>query len=362
QGAAVLALGRIDDPRDFGRLRELLTTGRPGVRAAAARALTQQATPSGPETARRARALRGEVVPALQKALDDPAWEVVVEAAEDLGSLGVPEAGPVLIALLHHPCEPVRQTAAQALERVADLTILDGLLTASTDSAVSVRFSLVGALGHAAADGRSLGDGQRARLVAGLEDLLLRDPDPAVRSRAATVLGACGTPDVLPVLWQRVLAAEDNRVQDKAWAAVINIIARTECLHLLNEWEHRLAEAGQVARRLELLGAVCDRWKKTERGRDMATPATEALVEAELEQKKWAAAFPLVRELLTRTGTKAELSRRLGWLLAVARQALHEGNRSESLRAAQEAQPFLAGHPELAAAFETLAKKARQGP
>src|SRR5205814_7986679 len=177
-------VGRLPDPAAFERLRVLLKRGRASVRAAAARALAQQAHGSGPEAQERQK----QVVPALQKALDDPALEVVVEAAEDLGALGLPEAGPVLSGLLHHPSEPARQAAAQALERVADLTVLDGLRKALDDPGATVRFSLVGAVGHAVGAGRSPAEPQRARIAARLEDLLARDPDPGVRSRAATVL------------------------------------------------------------------------------------------------------------------------------------------------------------------------------
>ena len=53
----------------------------------------------------------------LQKAVDDSALEVVVEAAEGLESLGALNATPVLAGLLHHHSEAVRETAAQALER-----------------------------------------------------------------------------------------------------------------------------------------------------------------------------------------------------------------------------------------------------
>src|SRR5207244_2218429 len=88
-----------------------------------------------------------QVVALLQKALDDPSLEVVVEAAESLGTLGIPEAGPVLTILLRHPSKSVRQAAALALERVADSSILDGLIEALDDPAVTIRFSLVGALG-----------------------------------------------------------------------------------------------------------------------------------------------------------------------------------------------------------------------
>ena len=94
--AAVLALGRVNDARVCERLRLLLRQAPAPVRAAAARALTQQASLPRPEKPETTRAIQRTVVPALQKALEDPALEVVVEAAEDLGALGLPEAVPVL--------------------------------------------------------------------------------------------------------------------------------------------------------------------------------------------------------------------------------------------------------------------------
>lgn len=356
QRPAVLALGRVNDPRAWNRLLLLLKRGQPPVRAAAARALTQQASGSGPEQQVRQR----QVVPALQQCLEDPALEVVVEAAEDLGILGVPEAGPVLTALLRHPSEPVRLTAAQAMERVADPAILDALLPALDDAAVTVRFSLVGALGHAAGDGRSLSEPLRARLISRLEDLLLRDVDAGVRSRAATVLGECGQPSVLMVLWQRVLAAEDNRVKEKAWAGLVAIITRCQNLELLAEWDHVLAQAQQGPRRLQLLGSVCESWKSgTPDARNLVARATELLVPAQLEQGKWAAALPLVRDLLNRASTDAELDRRLGWLLSVAKAALKDNNRAEAQRVVQDAQPFLARRQQWRVEFEQLERQGK---
>src|SRR5262249_4122146 len=134
QRPAILALGRILEPRALDRLRVLMGASRPEVRAAAARALTQQASLPRPEKPELTRQIERQVVPELQKALEDPALEVVVEAAEDLGSLGLPEAAPVLIGLLKHPSEPVRQAAAQALERISDAAILGELLAALDDS------------------------------------------------------------------------------------------------------------------------------------------------------------------------------------------------------------------------------------
>jgi HEAT repeat protein len=355
QSAAVLGLGRVGDPRAFDRLRHLLRRAPVPVRAAAARALAQQAQGTGAE----ARARQKQVVPALQKALEDPAVEVVVAAAEDLGGLGVPEAGPVLAALLRHPSEAVRQAAAQALERVADAGQLDGLLDGLGDPAASVRFSLLGALAHAAGDGRSLTDAKKDRLLAQLEAVLLRDADAGVRSRAATVLGEVGGTAVLPTLWKRVLAGEDARVQDKAWTALVEAVARAASAPLMQEWDRTLTEAKQGPRRVLLLAELHARWSKKDDARALADAACEALVQAQLDQGKWSAALPHLRDLLARPGADADVDRRLRWLLTAGEQALKEGNRAEALRAVRDAQGPLARRGALAAEFERLEKQAK---
>jgi HEAT repeat protein len=355
QCLAVLALGRLPDPAAFERLRVLLKRGRASVRAAAARALAQQAHGSGPEAQERQK----QVVPALQKALDDPALEVVVEAAENLGALGVPEAAPVLVNLLKHPSEHVRQTAVQALERVSDTTVLEGLLAALEEPAVTVRFSLVGAIGHAAGDGKALTEVQRERLLTALQDLLAKDIDPGVRSRAATVLGECGQPTVLTSLWQRVTTTEDSRVQEKAWAALVEIIVRQTNIDLLREWDRTLAASRQSSRRLQLLTEVSSRWQRKEELRAQATAAAELLVPAQLEHGKWNAAFLLLREMLARATTDVEIQRRMRWLLVVGELALNDGNLTEARRAVHEAQPYLTRAGRLAAEFDRLEKKIR---
>jgi HEAT repeat protein len=322
------------------------------VRAAAARSLAALAR--GPE----GQARQKQVIPALQKALDDPSLEVVVEAAEDLGSLGALEAGPVLTGLLKHPSEPVRQTAAQALERVADAAVFDGLLDGLDDPSGPVRFSLLGAVARAA-EGATLKAAQRQKLAAKLEALLLKDADPGVRSRAATVLGEVGAPAVLPVLWRCVLAAEDVRVQEKAWAALVEVVARSGDAEQLQEWDKVLAVAkGQGARRLQLLAEVSARWQRRAEWQAQAAAAQEALVAAELDQGKWAAAGPLVRELLARPGGEAETEKRLRWLLAVGELALKDGQRAEAQRVVQEALPLLPRTGPLADAFSKLAREA----
>jgi HEAT repeat protein len=355
QRSAVLALGRIDDVRAFDRLRSLVQQAPATVRAAAARSLAQQVKGIGLQLQTR----QHQVVTVLQKALEDPAIEVVVEAAESLGTLGIPEAGPVLTVLLRHPSQPVRRTAALALERVADAGILDGLIEALDDPAVTIRFSLVGALGHAAGDGHALNEAQRLRLLARLEGILLRDADPGVRSRAATVLGECSPPALLATLWRRVLATEDSRVQEKSWAAMMEILCRAGNWELLQEWDRVLVEAKQGPRRLQLMTEVYNRWQKREETKAALPAVRESLVQVQLEQGKWATAFPLLRELLTATASDMDQDRRLRWLLEVGYQALKEGNRPETLRAVREAQPFLAQRPSLAAEFERLEKSAK---
>jgi HEAT repeat protein len=354
QQAAVFALGRVHDAAALERLQALLTHGQACVRAAAVRSLALQARSNGPD----ALASQRQVVPALQKALDDPALEVVVETAEALGALGAPEAGGVLTNLLRHRSEQVRQAAAQALERVADASVLDGLLKALDDPNVTVRFSLLGALARAVGDGRCLAEERRNHLLERLEELLQRDPDPGVRSRAATVLGECAPPALLPALWRCVQASEDSRVQEKAWAAMIEIVARSANLSLLQEWDRTLTTAKQGARRLQLLTEVVARWQKGEETKTVASAAQETLIQAELEMGKWAAAFPLVRELLARPGSEADLQQRLSWLLTVGEQALKEGNRAEAQRAVREAQPYLPRSGDLTQAFEKLDKQA----
>jgi HEAT repeat protein len=287
QRQAVVALGRAPDEATFERLRELVRESRAPIRAAAVRALAQQARGSNAVAVAR----RKQAIPILQKALDDPALEVVVEAAEDLGALGEPEAAPVLACLLRHSSSSVRQAAVHALERVADASVLDDLLATPDDPVVAIRFSLVGALGRAACaansnPGRVLTTAERKRLFTRLQELLCKDPNPGVRSRAATVLGECGPPSTLPALWGRVIAVEDARVQDKAWAAFVDVLARAASPDLLREWDARLARANPPAvrtRRLRLLNELQERWQRSVSDPSHRSAATRALLETTAE-------------------------------------------------------------------------------
>ena len=354
QRAAVLGLGRVHDAEVFGRLKALVEQGRPAVRAAAVRALAQQAREDGPD----AQARRDEVIPVLQKAVDDSALEVVVEAADGLESLGALDATPVLAGLLHHHSEAVRETAAQALERSADAVVLREVLAGLDDASPTVRFSLVGALAHAGREGGGLSEEQQKQVLDKIESVLRRDADPGVRSRAATALGECGGPAQLAALWRSVTASEDGRVQEKAWQAFVEIAARSNSLPLVQEWDRTMADAKQGPRRVQLLGEILARWQKRPEAKAAVAPVEELLVQAHLDAGKWSAAFPLVRELLSRPGGEAETTQRLRWMLTVGEQALQEGSRADALRAVQEAQPYLPHSGPLAEAFDQLQKQA----
>lgn len=358
QRNAVLALGRINDPRVDQRLRSLLEASPARIRAAAARSLTQRVAGSGPEAALRQK----QVVSLLQKALDDPALEVVVEAAENLGTLGVPEAGSVLILLLRHPMGQVRQTAALALERVADPTVVGALTDALEDSLATVRFSLVGAVVHAMRDRSAMTDEQKRKVLARLEDLLVRDQDPGVRSRAATALGECGSEVQLQILWQRLLATEESRVQEKAWSAFMEIIARGANRDLLLEWQQSLMDAKQPERRIQLLTEVTSRWQQKPELRPQAAIVEEMLVQAHLDQGKWRPAFGALRDLLASPGQEADVNTRLGWLQRIAEMAIKDGSRADALRAIQDARLYLDRLPARTAVFDALDRKAKTLP
>jgi hypothetical protein len=163
---------------------------------------------------------------------------------------------------------------------------------------------------------------------------------------------------MLPLLWKCVLSGEEARVQDKAWAAFVEIVTRAASLSVRKEWDGALTEAKQGPRRLQLDAEVVARWQKRPDTRALVMPAQELLVQAQLELGKWSGAFPVIRELLARQGTEAETAQRLRWLLSVGEQALQEGNRPEAQRAVQEARAFLPSTGTLTESFDKLAKQA----
>jgi HEAT repeat protein len=215
---AVLGLGRWNDKACLNRLLLIIQSDQTAVRAAAARSLAMQA--KGNDGAAR----MVLVLPALQNALSDPALEVVVEAAEDLGSLGVPAAVPLLAGLLKHKEVAVRKTAAQALERIADIAVLEELLVGLEDPDVGVRLGILGAVSRAVNQAKAIKEDDKLRLQSRMEIILLKDPDAGVRARSATLLGEFGTVSHLATLWKAAVAEGDPRIQEKSWLAFLEIL------------------------------------------------------------------------------------------------------------------------------------------
>lgn len=353
--AGTLGLGRLADVRARERLIELIRSPVVGIRVAALRSLAHQARLSinQEETSRRM------VLHPIINALEDPSLEVVVEAAEDLGSLGLPEAVPVLGRLLAHHQEAVRKISAQALERVADLSVLEAILKAMEDPLPLVRFSLVGAMAQILGNVKNLPPTDQLRLQSRLEVVLLRDGDPGVRARAATALGEIGTPAMLGMLYRAATTSEDSRVQDKAWAGMMEILARSTQPNLVLEWDRTLAEAGQRQKRLDLLVEMATRWQKRNDAKTLLGPLREPLVVTALSLGKWQTALGPLRELLSAEASEQTTQTRLKqWLIACS-QAVADGSGAEATKLLQEVEPLLGKDSALSRQAEELARKAK---
>lgn len=355
QRQAVLALERIDEPRAFERLLELLVRGQPLVRAAAARSLGRCRQRSGADGV----TYKQRALLALEEALGDPHLAVVASAAESLGSLDYPEAAPILAGLLRHHADVVRQAAAAALEQNPSARVLSAIFTGLEDPVPGVRFSLVAALGKIG-QREVLDDSERQDLLRRLERVLVLDTDPGVRSRAATVLGDLGDAGQLPLLWQRTRATEDNRVQIKAWQALTDILARLRNVPLLMQWEQLLIDEKETARRIELFGELRDRWSKQEETQLLADVAAGCLIRAWLADRKWAPALPVIHDLVRRARSEAERAERLRWLLIACSQALDDKQPQEVHKALKQVEELLPQVKELAADFAELRRKAQE--
>ena len=114
------------------------------------------------------------------------------------------------------------------------------------------------------------------------------------------MLGECASPAQLATLWRCVLAGEDARVQEKAWTAFLDILARTGQLALASRVGSHAdrrpsgtAPLADACRDRDPLAAQPPR-------KDLLVPAEEMLVQAQLELGKWSPAVPLLRDLLAR--------------------------------------------------------------
>ena len=139
-----------------------------------------------------------QAVTALSQALTssrDPQLQDM--AIKSLGRMGQPAFQVLLKALgdghvAGHPRQAVRAVAAEALGKLQNAAAIEPLIQALKDVHPDVRKHAAGALIHYKDD----------RAVEALKLLLMRDPDPGVRSRAASVLQAMGitAPVNIPII------------------------------------------------------------------------------------------------------------------------------------------------------------------
>ena len=348
---AVLGLGRWNDKACLNRLLLIIQSDQTAVRAAAARSLAMQA--KGNDGAAR----MVLVLPALQNALSDPALEVVVEAAEDLGSLGVPAAVPLLAGLLKHKEVAVRKTAAQALERIADIAVLEELLVGLEDPDVGVRLGILGAVSRAVNQAKAIKEDDKLRLQSRMEIILLKDPDAGVRARSATLLGEFGTVSHLATLWKAAVAEGDPRIQEKSWLAFLEILSKSKDLKLINEWNvivRKEAPLRRVNFLVELLGKM---QPATMNPKIELAPVRELLVQCGIENQKWLPAWSALREL-PQALEPEEIEKRLGLLYQIAEIALKEQAAPDVLQMVDFARPLFVGRKKLQANFEELYRKA----
>jgi len=348
---AVLGLGRWNDKACLNRLLLIIQSDQTAVRAAAARSLAMQA--KGNDGAAR----MVLVLPALQNALSDPALEVVVEAAEDLGSLGVPAAVPLLAGLLKHKEVAVRKTAAQALERIADIAVLEELLVGLEDPDVGVRLGILGAVSRAVNQAKAIKEDDKLRLQSRMEIILLKDPDAGVRARSATLLGEFGTVSHLATLWKAAVAEGDPRIQEKSWQAFLEILSKSKNLKLINEWNVIIRKDAPLRRvnfLVELLGKM---QPATMNPKIELAPVRELLVQCGIENQKWLPAWSALREL-PQALEPEEIEKRLGLLYQIAEIALKEQAAPDVLQMVDFARPLFVGRKKLQADFEELYRKA----
>jgi HEAT repeat protein len=347
---AVLGLGRWNDKACLDRLLLIIQSDQIAVRAAAARSLAMQA--KGNDGA--ARMIL--VLPALQNALGDPALEVVVEAAEDLGSLGVPAAVPLLAGLLKHNAIAVRKTAAQALERIADITVLEELMAGLEDADVGVRLGILGAVSRAVNQAKTIKEDDKLRLQSRMEVILLKDPDAGVRARSATLLGDFGTVNYLVTLWKAAITEGDPRIQEKSWQAFLEVLSKSKDLKLINEWNNIVRKEAPLRRvnfLVELLGKM---QPATMNPKIELAPVRELLVQCGIENQKWLPAWSALREL-PQALEPEEIEKRLSLLFQIAEIALKEQAAPDVLQMVDFARPLFAGK-KLQADFEELYRKA----
>ncbi len=350
QQRAVIAMEKADLPEVYPRLIDLLRDRSVKVRAAAARSLgNYRGVIPLPDSQER-------TLKALELALQDSSPAVVASAATSIGALQQLRSPEILARLLKHPSDEVRVASSAALESVASCQVYWAVLQALEDTLPEVRLYLVGCLARMG-EFAGLPDREQGELLTKLETVLAQDGDPGVRSKAAASLGKVGSAKEIGILWQRVQANEDGRVQDNAWKAMIEILDRTESWPLVVQWERFLTSQGHGARRLQLLAEMRDRWSKKEATRPVMDQVHLALIDAALAQRKWAQAVPVSLELIRNAAQEQTREERLRLLLIACQQAVQEGKGTEVLPAMKEVEGMLTGFQELGAAFDELRRR-----
>jgi HEAT repeat protein len=354
QQRVVLAMEKTDDPAAYSRLIALLKDRSAKVRAASASSLGNfRGTASSPQSAE-------QTLLALESCLQDPSPSVVAEAATSIGSLRLPRSGEILAQLLHHPTEEVRKASSAALEGIATCQVYSEVMHAVDDASAETRLFLVGCLGRIG-EYSGMSERESTDLISKLQKILIQDGDPGVRSKAAATLGKVGRLNEISILWQRVQANEDSRVQENAWKALIDIFDRQQNWPTVYQWERFLETQGQQARRLQLLTDLRERWSKQNLSRENLDQLSSALIDAALAQRKWREALPVCLDLIRSAAQETLRDQRLRLLLIICQQAVQDHKGIEVLSAMKEVEPMLTGFKELSVSFETLHRQIESG-
>jgi hypothetical protein len=190
-----------------------------------------------------------------------------------------------------------------------------------------------------------------------LQRILVQDGDPGVRSKAAATLGKVGGLNEVSLLWQRVQANEDPRVQENAWKALTDIFDRQQSWPTVYQWERFLETQGQHARRLQLLTDLRERWNKQNISKETQDQLSLALVDAALAQRKWREALPVCLELVRLAPQETLREQRLRLLLLICQQAVQDRKGMDVMSAIKEVEPLLISFKELSASFEELQRQ-----
>jgi HEAT repeat protein len=352
---AVRAMDKADSPVVYRRLLALLRDHSATVRAAAARSLgSYRGKIPPPDTVDR-------TLSELELTLQDESSTVVANAATSIGALALPRSGDLLARLLKHPMPEVRLACSAALEGIASCRVYRQIMAAVDDASPDARLYLVGCLGRIG-ESDGLPEREQTALIRKLEHVMLHDGDPGVRSKAATAVGKVGGANELTLLWQRVRANEDARVQDNAWKAVVEILVRTQSWAIVDQWQQQLALQTQPERRLALLERIRTVWATLEDTRPMLELVNVVYINAALVQRQWRLARPVCAELIRGAVKEKDKGDRLNLLLQICTQAVDEGKGAEVLPTIQEFEGALTGFKDLAVAFDQLRRRITTAP